>query len=715
MIRSELDVLLDKIKDPSLRADLRSQIDRLKQRRSFGLVFEQHIPERVRLPQHPIRVGSRVVSRDDDDSPTFEVILIDDGVATLVQVRDADGAYVQRSEHGLRGQERAPVDSLVVISDFGEPVLPGFRHLGSIERGGERPHHVVINGENQHALRALRFTHAGKVDCIYIDPPYNSGARDWKYNNDYVDDTDSYRHSKWLAFMERRLKLAKELLNPEQSALIVTVDENEVHRLGILLEQTFGGARVQMVTIVINAPGQVRKQEIARVEEYAYFLFFGSAEPARISDDLLNERPSHNPATVRWVSLMRTGTGASRYDRPGLFFPVFLSLDGRRVVAIGDSKPLTAARSDWEFPPDTVAIWPLKTDGSEGRWRASPEYLRDLVKAGYVRPGESHTDSGKGTIWYLGKDTIAKMATGEIELVGRDEHGVAQVRPAFGPQLRTTTPKTVWNRPSHHAGWHGSALVRTLIPGRTFPFPKSLYSVEDALRIVLKHKPDAVVLDFFAGSGTTAHAVMRLNKQDGGRRQSIMVTNNEVSVDEAKGLRAKGLRPGDPEWEALGIFEHITRPRVTAVVTGKTPDGARIAGEYKFTDEFPMAEGFEESVAFLELRYLDADDIDLGHAFDDLAPLLWLRAGGQGPIARRVDDAGAPIPYVWTDRYGVLFDEDRWRAFVSARPETARSAFIVTYSPTVFAGIAAELPSSMDTIRLYDTFLSMFLTERGRA
>ncbi len=221
MIRSELDVLLDKIQDQALRADLGSQIERLKQKRSFGLVFEQHIPERVRLPQHPIRVGSQVVSRDADDSTTFEVILLEDRVATLVPVRDADGSYVQRREHGLGVQEQAPVDSLVVISDFGEPVLPGFRQVGSVERGGDKPYHVVIKGENYHALEALRFTHAGKVDCIYIDPPYNSGARDWKYNNDYVDANDAYRHSKWLAFMERRLKLAKVLLNPDDSVLIV--------------------------------------------------------------------------------------------------------------------------------------------------------------------------------------------------------------------------------------------------------------------------------------------------------------------------------------------------------------------------------------------------------------------------------------------------------------------------------------------------------------
>ncbi len=131
---------------------------------------------------------------------------------------------------------------------------------------------------------------------------------------------------------------------------------------------------------------------------------------------------------------------------------------------------------------------------------------------------------------------------------------------------------------------------------------------------------------------------------------------------------ARGLRPGDPEWEALGIFEHITRPRVTAAITGRTPDGEPIKGDYKFTDEFPMADGFEENVAFLELRYLDADDVDLGLAFDDIAPLLWLRAGATGPIAQRIDDAGAPLPYVWTERYGVLFDEDRWRGFVVSPP-----------------------------------------------
>jgi Adenine specific DNA methylase Mod len=714
MIRSELDVLLDKVQDPALRADLGSQIDRLKQRRSFGLVFEQHIPERVRLPQHPIRVGSQVVSRDDEDSPTFEVIAIDDGVATLVQARDAGGAYVQRSEHGLGGQERAALDSLVVMSDFGEPVLPGFRHLGSIERGGDKPHHVVINGENHHALQALRFTHAGKVDCIYIDPPYNSGARDWKYNNDYVDDTDAYRHSKWLAFMERRLKLAKELLNPDDSVLIVTIDEKEYLRLGLLLEQTFGGARIQMVTSSIKPSGSSRGTAFSRVEEYIYFVMLGSAMPVPGASDMLRDEGTQGShAAVTWHGLRRRGsTDWRRSHRPNGFYPLFVSRATGELVDVGDPLPLAADRRDVVPPEGAVAVWPLAPDGQEGRWQVTPERFRQQLAEGTLALKSADFEAGSASCTYLKNGDVARIKSGEVIADGRLPDGrLNVVNGARAPRR----PKTMWVVEAHDASAHGTALLSRFIGDRDFPFPKSLYAVEDTIRFFVKDKPGAVVLDFFSGSGTTAHAVARLNRQDGGRRQSIMVTNNEVSVDEAKELRNRGLRPGDAEWEALGIFEHITRPRVTAAITGKTPDGEPIAGDYKFVDEFPMADGFEENVEFLELRYLDADDVDLGQAFDDIAPLLWLRAGGQGPVARRVDNAGAPHPFVWTDRYGVLFNEDRWRSFVSARPATARTAFIVTYSPTVFAGIAAELPTSMDTIRLYDTYLSMFLPGRGRA
>jgi len=269
--------------------------------------------------------------------------------------------------------------------------------------------------------------------------------------------------------------------------------------------------------------------------------------------------------------------------------------------------------------------------------------------------------------------------------------------------------KSVWYRPSHNAGKYGSDYLQALIPGRKFPYPKSLYAVEDCLRMCVGGRPAAVVLDFFGGSGTTAHAVARLNHQDGGRRQSITVTNNEVADAEAKALRRQGLRPGDPEWEALGIFEHITRPRVTAAITGESPEGDPVSGDYKFVDEFPMAEGFEENVEFFELTYLDGAQVEVSRAFAGIAPLLWLRAGGRGPIIEEcVDSAGRRKPYSWTDRYGVLFNCDRWRGFVSKLPATATAAYIVTDSNTEFAHIAGELPGHLDVVRLYERYLTTF-------
>jgi adenine-specific DNA-methyltransferase len=713
VIRSELDVLLDKVQDPSLRADLQAQVDRLKQRRSFGLVFEQHIPERVCLPQHPIRVGSQVVDRDDDDSSTWEVILIEGDVATMVQVRDRDGAFVGRvDEPEMRD---APVGSLVVISDFGDPVLPGLRHLGSVERGGDKPYHLVIKGENHHALEALRFTHAGKVDCIYIDPPYNSGARDWKYNNDYVDDNDAYRHSKWLAFMERRLRLAKELLNPEDSVLIVTIDEKEYLRLGMLLEQMFPQAHLEMVTSVISGKGVARFGQFSRVEEYIFTLRFGAQEVALSETNMLDGARSASERvgqSVDWLGLRRREPTARRGARPRQFYPVFIDAATGYVHSIGDAITNGVDRASVDAPAGTFAVWPLLPEGTEGLWGITPETARAHLASGFLRSRNYRPDTGYVAVQYLPGGTVSNIEAGAIQVLGRDQDGsvIAEHKSAKG-----VIPKRVWTMASHNAETGGTTLVSRLLPRQRFPFPKSLYAVEDTVRFFVLDKPGAVVLDFFAGSGTTAHAVARLNKQDGGRRQSIMITNNEVSADEGKALRARGVRPGDPEWEALGIFEDITRPRVTAAVTGKTPDGEPIKGDYRFTDEFPMADGFEENVAFLELRYLDADDVDLGLAYDDIATLLWLRAGGQGPIASRVDDAGTPLPFAWTDTYGVLFDEDRWRAFVSERPGSANTVFIVTYSPTAFAGIVAELPPAMDVVRLPDTYLSMFARDRGRA
>ena len=603
---SAIDTLIAQIGDPRLRERLTAEWGNAKKEKKFGLVFEDHLPELLPLHGAKPRKGDLVCRRQGALKDVWQVKQVRDGVATCV--RPSSETHPSEPNRAAAEAVKFSVDELLVVREFGEPIFPALVPVDAVSNGpADAPWHTLIEADNYHALQLLDYLYAGQVDCIYIDPPYNTGARDWKYNNDYVDGNDGWRHSKWLAFMEKRLKLAKRLLKPDNSVLVITIDEKEYIHLGMLLEQMFPDARMQMVTIVINAPGQARKQQLARVEEYAYFLFFGAAEPPLVSDDLLNDKPSHNPSTVRWESLLRSGTNSRRVDRPALFYPVFIKTDSRELVAVGDAKPLGTPRSAWEVPNGSVAVWPLKSDGTEGNWRASPEYLRQLFQKGFARLGEYRADEGRGTIWYLGKSAIKKIDTGEILVTGHDSQGAVVVLPnpelAFG---RKTVAKTVWNRPSHHAGWHGTNLVGAMLPGKTFPFPKSLYSVVDTLRLTIGNKPNGIVVDFFAGSGTTLNAVNLLNATDGGQRRCILVTNNEVSAEEAASLSARGLQPGDAEWEAQGICRSVTWPRSKYTILGQRDDGSVLGGEYLTgkTVEREKARSFQQ-IGFVDPAQLD--------------------------------------------------------------------------------------------------------------
>lgn len=232
------------------------------------------------------------------------------------------------------------------------------------------------------------------------------------------------------------------------------------------------------------------------------------------------------------------------------------------------------------------------------------------------------------------------------------------------------------------------------------------------MRFAVGTRPDAIVLDFFAGSGTTAHAIMRLNRQDGGQRQCISVTNNEVAADEQATLRKAGWRPGDPDWEKWGICDYITKPRIAAAITGKTPDGKDIKGDYKFTDEFPLAEGFEENAEFFTLTYESPVAVSHNLAFRRIAPLLWMRSGSEG---RRIEDL--PLGgWAVADTYGLLVDLDRAAAFCDAVAATTglRIAYIVTDDDRRFQAVARALPGSVEPVRLYESYLSNFRFSMGR-
>lgn len=702
---------------PALADDIQREVDVLADRKSFGLNFERHAPEAVELPSRRVRVGDKVRAiAPRGQSPTsanralLRVASIERSdrgrLATLVplgpEFEGLDEAEIERI---------VAVDDLVVVAEFRDPIYPGLVSTGKVERGGgsqgepgNKPYHAVISAENFHALQSLLFTHRGKVDAIYIDPPYNTGARDWKYNNDYVEGDDLYRHSKWLAFIERRLLLAKELLNPDDSVLIVTIDEKEYLRLGLLLEQVFPEARIQMATDVINPrAGVARPGAFTRTEEYVYFVLVGEQSAVVPAIQSTGEPlPERNTAPI-WFSLMRTGSNSARRDRPNLFYPVWVRGDGS-LHSVGDSTPLSVERDSVTKPgaeESLTAVWPIRPSGDENTWQLGPAALRLALAEGTARINAS---GSRFTINYLRTAEKKRIEAGEIEVLGKDERGALILRHKEGV-VRMTAPRSVWQLGSHDAGLYGSSLLSALIPGRKFPYPKSLYATEDALRFVIGAKPEAIVVDFFSGSGTTAHAVMRLNQQDGGRRVSISITNNEVSADEQADLTKEGFRPGDPEWERWGICDYVTKPRIRAAITGTTPDGRDVAGDYKFAHEAPMADGFEENVEFFTLTYETPMRVQSNREFSRIAPFLWLRAGSRG---RRIDS----LVNGWdvTDAYGVLEDLDRTDEFLEAMNSApdARIAYIVTDEDRLFEAVTRDLPIGVEPVRMYQSYLSNF-------
>lgn len=678
--------------DPQLGADLESELLPLQKRLPFGLNFERHAPEAAEIPGHKIRRGVKVrilPPRGSTFSGDKKIWIV-----SSVQQKSATVISLPESEEESR---TVSVDDLVVVSEFRDTIFPGLLLDKLIEKNDSKPFHTVINGENFHALELLTFTHHESIDAIYIDPPYNTGSRDWKYNNDYVESDDLYRHSKWLAFMERRLKLAKRLLRPENSVLIVTIDEKEYLRLGMLLEQVFPSEQIQMVSTVINPMGSRRAGLFSRVEEYIYFVLIGDARVPDSVSNMLSEKNKPAAGAVRWTPLNRDGNGWERRARPNLFFPIFVNKDNLKIEEIGNSIQLDA-NIDSVVPRDNCqTVWPMKRD-KEARWQVSPDTARKLLIDGFLTVGSLDPERSTGTVRYLTSGAQTKIENGDYIVVGSRRDGSKIVHDSG---ISSERPRSIWNQPSHSARDHGSSLLSALIPDRKFPFPKSLYAVEDALRFFVQDKPDAVVLDFFSGSGTTAHAVMRLNNQDSGRRQAILVTNNEVSAEEQLELRKAGLRPGDPEWEERGICSYVTKPRIQASITGLTPEGQELKGDYKFIDEFPMADGFDENAAFFTLAYESPWRISTDRAFATVAPMLWLRAGA---IGHMIDS----MTHGWevADSYGIINDLDQAANFVRAL-KSARDiqiAYIVTDDEGRYQQIANEIPG-IETVRLYEDYL----------
>lgn len=466
---------------------------------------------------------------------------------------------------------------MVTVARFGEPVYPYLQYVDSINRAPDSElWHTLIEADNYHALQLLEYLYAGRVDAIYLDPPYNTGAKDWKYNNDYVDETDQYRHSKWLSFMEKRLKLAKNLLNPRDSVLIVTIDEKEYMHLGCLLEELFSEARIQMISSVTNPAGAGRVNDLSRTDEYIYIVQFGKSS-------ISPESREQYDVPIIWDSLRRSSLANARGKHgkgacgPNQFYPIYVNTKTNKIEKIGVPLAEGVPRESAPSLDGCVAVFPVRPNGVEMNWGIKPDEAQIRLKNGFLRAGKPKPNEPQQyVISYVTKGNIEDIKNGIAVIDGYEPDGSIK---AHYPKGRDKMPTTNWNRPTHDAQRYGNNILTTII-GDRFNYPKSIYAEKDTLGMFIANKPNALILDFFAGSGTTLHAINLLNAEDGGHRRCILVTNNEVSEEEAKALTERGLHPGDPDWEKYGIARYVTWPRTTCSILGKNVNGKPLAGEY---------------------------------------------------------------------------------------------------------------------------------------
>lgn len=567
---SAIDQYIERITDKDLQEQIRREVDRLLKKKSFGLVFEHHMPDNLLTPEVPIRRGTNVVIRNKSVGDVYEVQDLTDTEATCIQLSSMNEVVL-------------PLNDLVAVAQRGDVIYPYLKLMDSVKNAPDSDlWHTLIEADNYHALQLLTYLYAGQVDCIYIDPPYNKpDSHDWKYNCDYVDGNDTYRHSKWLSMIEARLKIAKKLLNSNDSVLIVTIDELEYHHLGCLLEQIFPEAKIQMITSVINPKGNRRDNQFSRCEEYIFICFIGKSSISTIGNDMLRNQISSakkQNLNVRWRALLRGASNhGRRRDRKDLFYPLLFDRTNGEFKGCGPIIPLNEDRKNYIAPAGMTAMWPIAQNGEELTWNLKPETLLNKWEKHILTFGK--WDGEKRVGYYLSAGQEKLFDKGFYEIIGNDENGAYVIRKKQDDQS-DIRPLTMWNQTLHSASEYGTTFLNNIIGSGRFSFPKSLYAVHDTLRFFVAQKPNALILDFFAGSGTTLHAVNLLNAEDGGNRRCIIVTNNEIGDAKEAELSPQGLRPGDDEWEKWGIARYVTWPRTRCSILGLDTKNKPLNGNY---------------------------------------------------------------------------------------------------------------------------------------
>ncbi|HMU99322.1 MAG TPA: site-specific DNA-methyltransferase [Chitinophagales bacterium] len=450
-----------------------------------------------------------------------------------------------RKKYGLIWDEERVPEQVAIDCKDNLPVLTEIKKK-EIITDESIPTNILIEGDNYHALSVLNYTHKGKIDLIYIDPPYNTGAKDWKYNNNFVDINDTWRHSKWINFMYNRLILSKNLLT-DNGALICAIDENEMSPLGLLLDELFPAHERHCITIVHNPRG-IQGTNFSYTHEYAYFVIPKAKKT--IVDRKIDKED------IDWRNLRDNGGESLREDARNCFYAIIINNDGE---ILGFSDVIDNKKhpdSPNEKKKNEIYVYPIDKEGIERKWRYARQSVEDIKHL--LRAKKS-----KG-IW-------------QIE-IGKD----------FG------TYRTVWIDSRYDSNEYGKKIIGKMAPGASFDFPKSLWNVYDCIYAVVGKKPNAIVLDYFAGSGTTGHAVLTLNNEDNGNRQFILCTNNENLIAESVTYpriksAIKGYKISETE-KVKGLIGNLRYFKTSFVSNSRNKDQLKIDITKKCTEMLCLKE-----------------------------------------------------------------------------------------------------------------------------
>ena len=429
---------------------------------------------------------------------------------------------VNGKKYGLVFEEhREEIDEVL---DTHTPVLTEEEDL-FIDNGEQM--NFLIEGDNLASLKLLEKTHKGKIDLIYIDPPYNTGNKDFIYDDVFVDKSDSFIHSKWLSFMSARLKIARKLLAP-QGALIISIGYQEVHNLNLLCQDIFFDR--QNVVVTVQTSGGKPNGGFNYTQEYLMFVVPTDFSPNAMSFTGGIERSPFEGLTLSTFD---------KTTRPNQTYPIFIEKNTMRIVGVGKSLAERIADGSYlgeakdfvfdfnEAPEGTVALWPISSKGADCVWRLISTRLLHDWKLGYIKVSKNKSKAcpNEYSLQYLPDGVIRKIESGDLEVIGR-ENDLPTLKLGKNETVGSDIP-TIWTEKDFFTT-KGSSYVRNIFGDKRFPYPKPLEFIVELLRA--STSDNSLIVDFFAGSGTTGEAAMLLNKETRGNRRFILCTNNENGI-----------------------------------------------------------------------------------------------------------------------------------------------------------------------------------------